>query len=231
MLHTPFISQYLRSIIYRSKYNPGIKILPSLISQNEIKDLTDCLFNPSSASFIKPNRVITQSGDSDTRYIYKLSRKELLDSIPIDRIFSQLGPSFGTPRLVVAGILKGCKGNIGSGEGWHRDSWFSQTKVLIYLTDQLCSEGAFQYIINSHNFISKIKDFLAQKNDRLNNDNYHINPNLYTALGNKGDGVAFDATGIHRGAPLFAGERLALTFYFFPKYMNLDKIYSIFKIN
>ena len=117
-------------------------------------------------------------------------------------------------------------GNLGSGGGWHRDSFFNQFKALVYLTDVTETSGPFEYILGSHRLARKfgdairlnvpldtarVPDAIAEACIRMQPENHRV----FTA--SRGTVVVFDATGIHRGRPLTDGMRMALTNYYYPR--------------
>jgi phytanoyl-CoA dioxygenase PhyH len=123
--------------------------------------------------------------------------------------------------------------NLGSGSGWHRDSPFShQFKAILYLTDVNDENGPFQYIRGSH-----AKRSLAEVSRRLGlpGSSYRFSsrqieqlentgtlPRRTSVTGAKGTLLLADSRGLHRGKPLLAGERLAVTRYYFPRRIPLD---------
>ena len=58
----------------------------------------------------------------------------------------------------LAGRLSAVPGNIGSGGGWHRDSFTNQFKAIIYISDVGQDNGPFQYIRGSHRLSAMIRD-------------------------------------------------------------------------
>lgn len=130
------------------------------------------------------------------------------------------------------------KGNLGSGEGWHRDSPISpQYKAILYLTDVSDSNGPFQYMpkTNSLENIIKIAKLLNLKisdyrySDK-NIDNLLDNGfNIKTFNAKRGTLILADTRGIHRGKIIEKNYRVALTRYNF--YKKPSKSLSLSKIN
>ena len=123
--------------------------------------------------------------------------------------------------------------NLGSGSGWHRDSPFShQFKAILYLSDVNDKNGPFQYIRGSHtkqtlaqvarhlNLPGSSYRFTSQQIEQL--ENAGTIPRRTSLIGAKGTLVLADSRGLHRGKPLLAGERLAVTRYYFPRRIPLD---------
>lgn len=105
----------------------------------------------------------------------------------------------------------------GSGGGWHRDSIFSELKVIIYLSDVLTlDEGPFEYLPGSAERIEKIKDQFG----RLLNKNWLRRDSFITEfkslLGPRGYAFAVDTSHLHRGAPVKSSRR-AVTIYCYKK--------------
>ena len=120
------------------------------------------------------------------------------------------------------------KGNIGSGQGWHRDSNNFQFKAMVYLSDVEKQDGPLQILKGSHKFMNIIKDTIIMGVDgvstRLENEcvNRLIdrNPKIYkTFLAKEGTLIITDTSSIHTGMALSQeGQRYSLTNYYYPSY-------------
>lgn len=118
-------------------------------------------------------------------------------------------------------------GNLGSGGGWHRDALHEQQlKAILYLSDVTEENGAFQYLLNTHEKSSiyktikendikyaqfrfeekEIEDILLKHRGRYP---------LRTATGPAGTLILADTSGIHRGSPIQKGTRYAITQYIY----------------
>ena len=129
--------------------------------------------------------------------------------------------------------------NLGSGNGWHRDSYSPQFKVMLYLSDVESSNGPFEYFPNSHsiNHMRSLNKFIKQK--KLSKRYDH---ELIDAFSKKfktswkqfsakaGSAIFFDSSGLHRGSPILAGDRYALTIYSMRKRSINDAKYKKFGI-
>ena len=124
----------------------------------------------------------------------------------------------------LAGRLTAVPDNLGSGGGWHRDSFTNQFKAIIYLSDVGKDNGPFQYIRGSHRLSAMIRDrrsaALGVAQSRVGNDEIKklIEKNadrLITLMGSAGTLILADTTGLHRGMPIAAGTRHALTNYYY----------------
>jgi hypothetical protein len=127
--------------------------------------------------------------------------------------------------FTLAGTISFRQGNLGSGEGWHRDSFFNQFKAIVYLSEVSQANGPFEYITRSHLVREKFADHnrygVPLKSARIGDDAVQRliaeepdRHRVFTAA--MGTLLLVDTTGIHRGMPLTGGERFALTNYYFP---------------
>lgn len=116
-------------------------------------------------------------------------------------------------------------GNQGSGEGWHRDSFFCQFKLILYLTDVSEQSGPFQYIRYSHRFPHLGQDIrtgrLAYMDTRASVAQVEriiqkSPERLVTVTAPRGTLLIADTSGLHRGKPIENGVRYALTNYYYP---------------
>ena len=117
--------------------------------------------------------------------------------------------------------------NFGSGGGWHRDSLYKQFKAILYLNNVSDTNGPFEFIKNSNNFIFYLKTLKILKNKnlfdtRFSDDEIMMlkeNYNLQVEKIKKKQGtlILVDTSNLHRGSPLQNGERYALTNYYYPK--------------
>jgi hypothetical protein len=125
---------------------------------------------------------------------------------------------------VLAGRLEATPGNVGSGGGWHRDSFTNQFKAIIYASDVNQDNGPFQYLHGSHRINSMIRDRrragLGITQRRVSDGQVRAlvseTPDrLRTFLGGAGTLILADTTGLHRGMPIAVGTRYSLTNYYF----------------
>ncbi len=116
--------------------------------------------------------------------------------------------------------------NLGSGEGWHKDSYSNQFKSIIYLNDVDEKNGPLQIIKNSNSNLFMLNLFFKLRskypstrfseediNKLLNNK---INK-IIELTGKAGTLILFDTSYLHRGKPLINDKRYALTNYFYPE--------------
>lgn len=131
------------------------------------------------------------------------------------------------------------EGNSGSGEGWHRDAFLRQFKAIIYLSDVGLDNGPFQMIRDSHRPRQILRDMkvagLSYMQNRL--DDQHVaklvdeDPaRLLTFTGSAGALILVDTSTIHRGMPIQASIRYALTNYYYPEARIDESMYEKFKV-
>lgn len=112
----------------------------------------------------------------------------------------------------------------GSGGGWHRDAVSPQFKALLYLSDVGPDQGPFEYVRGSHHWRTRWRD---RRRGRFGRQQTRLAPEAVARLltdregravrvtGPAGTLVLADTGGIHRGHPLTAGSRHALTNYYY----------------
>lgn len=128
--------------------------------------------------------------------------------------------------FTLAAKMPAREGNLGSGEGWHRDAFFRQFKAIIYLSDVDETNGPFQFIAGSHKIKQVLKDMwkakLAYMESRIDDSQVKLlleqdSSRLKTYTAKAGTLILVDTSAIHRGKPIETGERFALTNYYFPE--------------
>jgi hypothetical protein len=120
--------------------------------------------------------------------------------------------------LVMYNELEYSENNTGSGDGFHIDSTFFQRKLIYYLTKTTDENGCFSFIEESYNlnFIrNKIISRLPHRNLLRYSEREVTRYNIEDIEGERGDGFYISTNAIHRGTPLKANNRRAITFYLF----------------
>ena len=117
--------------------------------------------------------------------------------------------------------------NLGSGSGWHKDSYSKQFKSILYLNDVSKDNGPFQFIKKSNEDFFMLKLFSKIKNKfpstRFSDSEINLvlkdkkKNSIKEIVAESGTLILVDTSFIHRGKPLEQGTRYALTNYFFPK--------------
>lgn len=126
--------------------------------------------------------------------------------------------------FTMANRITASENNLGSGNGWHRDTASSrQFKSILYLTDVADENGPFQYLRKSHTPWSRVWTSMEFKTlfrerrydtDELTELLDSCQQQIVTLTAPKGTLILADTSGIHRGKPLISGCRYALTNYF-----------------
>ncbi len=137
---------------------------------------------------------------------------------------SHLGISLHN-HMTLGARLESKAENLGSGGGWHRDSTYEhQFKSIVYLSDVGPENGPFQFISQSHKTTSVLATIgYGVNNNRYSNDEIESLSNKYgwkleTLTGKAGTLILVDTKGLHRGKPIEAGVRYALTNYYIGEY-------------
>ncbi|HYI07949.1 MAG TPA: phytanoyl-CoA dioxygenase family protein [Thermoanaerobaculia bacterium] len=145
------------------------------------------------------------------------------------KILNEIGVQYtGVPQELLATMaakLYADPNALGSGGGWHRDSFLPQYKAICYLTDVTADNGPFEYIPGSQRLKNKfLYDFrsrlrrgpVTSRYEQAEIDEYcsffDITPRVFTAP--RGTVILVDSSGLHRGRPIKEGIRYALTNYY-----------------
>lgn len=216
---------------YRSCLNElrenGVCIYPDLLSEETVNKSKEIIDN---------NLSLSRTFGSDQR-IEELNKysKYIENNLSNHEITKAIGEMYTKSALylqrTMAGKLSYEPNNLGSGQGWHRDSYSQQFKAMFYLSDVDENNGPFEYIHKSHHYKNIYKELkLKKKYSRKNNTHtrfdqdtiskyileYELESKKY--IGPKGTIVLFDSRGLHRGSPINNGERYAITNYFINKW-------------
>ena len=174
---------------------------------------------------------------SDKRIFCAEDDSELVRTFFNNSFIINVASAYGNMKMecsnTLAARIEYKSGNLGSGEGWHRDSNNFQFKALLYLDDVEEKDGPFQILKGSHRFITKIIDTVfINKEDisaRFNNKDMEVLLKRYpskfkTFAAQKGTLILVDTSCIHSGKPLGkGGKRYALTNYYYPSYDDIEK--------
>ena len=125
----------------------------------------------------------------------------------------------------LAARLRARPGNLGSGQGWHRDAFHFQYKAMIYLTDVGQENGPFQFLGGSYRPLTVFADMLRGRLDappltRISETQIARlldakRQRLKTFTAAAGTLILFDSSAVHRGSPIEQGVRYALTNYYY----------------
>jgi len=217
----------------------GVHVVEGFLSPAQCADLRtamDRLMND------YPNALQVDPEGADRRLFLGATPPEPLAAIYGDARLHQMATAVlggGVINLAtLVGRIAAVPGNRGSGGGWHRDSFTNQFKAIVYLNDVDASGGPFQFVRGSHRLGAMIQDrrvagmsvsqsrvddsqiakLVAQQPDRL-----------LTLTGKAGTVILADTTGLHRGMPIVAGTRYALTNYYYPPRLVSQWTYDHFR--
>lgn len=178
------------------------------------------------------NRVF--GSERASKEIYKFHADTFLQNIG-EAYFDGVLTNYQT----LAGRLNNVPNNLGSGQGWHRDSFGFQFKAIIYLSDVEEKQGPFQIIEKSHHFSSIILDTLrgdlplppeSRFSDmQIRNLLATEAARLKTIVGRAGTVILVDTSCIHRGMPILQGSRYALTNYYYAPYQIEENLIKKFR--
>lgn len=117
--------------------------------------------------------------------------------------------------------------NLGSGGGWHKDSYSKQYKTILYLNDVTDENGPFELVLNSNKLLfnfnlffktnKKFPDTRFDNNEVMKIINFN-KKKILRITGKAGTLILVDTSLLHRGSPVKKGNRYALTNYFYPSY-------------
>jgi len=114
------------------------------------------------------------------------------------------------------------EGNLGSGGGWHRDSWRKHNKVFVFLTDVSTKSGPLEYANKSYGFLSRVLHFISGRRSLRKSDISFVDGKIEPICVDAGEGFYLDTTCLHRGRPIQEGCRVAATLYAFKQ--DKDKL-------
>jgi hypothetical protein len=191
----------------------------------EMREELDRVFRRYPA-FVKPDKF-----DSDHRLFGAEHGSSAIAKFHTDPLFHAVGEAYFRGRMAnaatLAARLDAKPGNLGSGQGWHRDSLQFQYKSFVYLSDVSPENGPFQILSGSHKPAWQIHDTfrfgLDPTNSRLADEIAEkivaSRPFLLKTLTAKaGTVVLINTSAIHRGSPIANGRRYSLFNYFYPKF-------------
>lgn len=176
-----------------------------------------------------PAAVRAFSGGSDKRMFGVEEVSPLLGEFHNDPFLRGVGEILGGLALynfaTLGARIDATGANNGSGDGWHRDGHGYQFKSIIYLSDVADENGPFEFLPGSHKRWRALVDtaigelppapgtrYDPELVDRMVN-RFGLKCQHYT--GKAGTLLLVNTSGIHRGRPLLAGSRYALTNYYY----------------
>lgn len=176
-----------------------------------------------------PESVQRYSGGSDKRMFGAEAVSSLIRKFHEDSFPRKVGEILGGYELynfaTLSARIDASSENNGSGDGWHRDGHGFQFKSIVYLSDVSEDNGPFEYLIGSHKNWRAALDsawgglqpapatrYEVAAIERMNSLYGRTQKSFPASAGT----LVLSATaGIHRGRPLRAGTRYALTNYYY----------------
>lgn len=227
--------------VFRSKTQVDPQILTAL--NNEGYWILPDFFSESICNMLVQNfderESIATIVDSDRRIFGMEQVSELHQHLFADSVFlKSIGDvHVGMPQILtttMAAKLYAAPDKLGSGGGWHRDSFLPQFKAICYLTDVCEANGPFEYVPGSHRLTNKLKFALKTATRTHSNiprytqasiDEYcrvmGVESKFFVAR--KGTVILCDTSGLHRGKPIMEGIRYAMTNYYRSPRLFLDR--------
>ncbi|MEM7201145.1 MAG: phytanoyl-CoA dioxygenase family protein [Planctomycetota bacterium] len=216
----------------------GLAIVPSFLSRTTCAALRAEIDAVMSA---RPDLVQRDSADADHR-LFAFDRVSAAAArfAATPWLHELAARYFAAPAMhafTMAGRLTHRPDNLGSGQGWHRDSFARQLKAIVYLTDVDDGDGPFQYVRRSARLPAVLRAMwtarLGYMQNRLSDAEVArivgADPSaVFTATAPAGTLLLADTTGIHRGMPSRRGRRYALTNYVYAAADYTDRVAAHF---
>ena len=186
---------------------------------------------------------VNGNAKADVRVYGANNASPTIDRFAQDEMLASLATAYNRERtrtaFTLAARMPATEGNNGSGEGWHRDAFLRQIKAILYLSDVGPENGPFQLVRDSHRKARVIGDMksagLAYKQYRVSEDQVdrivaQEPDRLLTYTAQVGTLILVDTSSLHRGQPIEAGCRYALTNYYFPEDRIERSLYDKFDV-
>lgn len=202
----------------------GLAVVPGFITEHESQEIKDWM----EETIATNPKIWKDSMGSDHRIFFADTATPKVKAFYEDEMITSVLSTYEKTRSHVGFTLANKvvykENNAGSGGGWHRDFVKrKQTKSLLYLCNVTDQTGPFQFIKTTHQFrnIVKYQREFGFKYNQFRFTDEEIQrvvekyPELlFTATGGPGTLILVDTRGIHRGKPIEAGVRYALTNYY-----------------
>lgn len=180
----------------------GYQIFHGILSPEQV-ELLNAAYDPSN------HDSIMSSGDNEIRWTFNDTETllSLLAGSRINEIMKSYKSSEPNPAFIMRNHILSA-GKIGSGGGWHRDTFSPALKIFIPLSLVDETNGAMQYCDTSLSHTSFMKS--AVTGLRANN----VGSQSDVLILRPGDVVVADVSALHRGGPVSKPGRDMLTVYF-----------------
>jgi ectoine hydroxylase-related dioxygenase (phytanoyl-CoA dioxygenase family) len=188
-------------------------------------------------------KYVNSNAKADQRVYGADNASELIATFSNDPVLASVASAYNREptrtAFTLAARMPASRDNQGSGEGWHRDAFLRQFKAILYLSNVGPSNGPFQMIRDSHRRQRVLRDMrvghLKYMQYRLTNPEIEriiadepARKITYTARA--GTLILVDTSTLHRGQPIEAGTRYALTNYYFPERQIDPGLYEKFDV-
>ena len=171
--------------------------------------------------------------DADKRLFGAEVDSELIHAFYNDAYLTDVGENYFGSKLfnsnTLASRIEAKDNNVGSGQGWHRDSHHFQFKAIVYLSDVSIDNGPFQIIESSHRSGNALRNMKTMAIDtmttRYTDEQIQKvideDPDKIKILTAKAGTLIFaDTSALHTGMPIRSGERYTLFNYYYPNWMD-----------
>ena len=139
--------------------------------------------------------------------------------------FFKIKPKFQT-LMVNKTFLTKDNTFLGSGGGWHRDSYFKkQLKTIFYLTKVNINNGPFTYLKPKLKIFSRFYPISRRLNSDADKKLNFCSKKISITSEQPGLGFSIISNYVHKGIPVVNGVRYAITVYsFFEKNNNYEDL-------
>ncbi|AKZ61479.1 hypothetical protein F506_01255 [Herbaspirillum hiltneri N3] len=188
-------------------------------------------------------RYVNGNAKADVRVYGANNASALIDDFAQDARLLAIASAYNhkatETAFTLAARMPTTPGNSGSGEGWHRDAFLRQFKAILYLSEVSMENGPFQFLSDSQRSKRVLVDM---KTADLKYMQYRMEETqiarllaqeparLKTFTARAGTLILVDTSAIHRGKPIQAGTRYALTNYYFPTDSIDQSMYEKFDV-
>jgi hypothetical protein len=186
-----------------------------------------------------PDAVHLFSGGADKRLFGVESASPVLASFHNDPFLRGFGELIGGLELynfaTLGARIDATPENNGSGDGWHRDAHAFQFKSILYLSDVTTQNGPFEFLPGSHKQWRAVLDTVLGGLPPAPGSRYapamidriarRTGIKVRTYPAGTGTLLLVNTASVHRGRPLIAGSRHALTnYYYHPFQISEERI-------
>lgn len=212
--------------ILRALEAEGVCVRPNFISTEKAIQLCAIV---KELHIKNQNSLQVLDGGGDQRFYgidrYSPDLRFFLDNKFFDELCFAVQGYRSKSKETMSNILRFKPDNVGSGGGWHRDSPFTnQFKAFLFLTDVSADNGPLTIIRNTHTrrSIRKVSEVLGVSREQYRFSDEEVkraveilNLKIEPITCSAGTLVLANTRILHRGSSLKAGERVALTNYYY----------------